>query len=50
MDGDRHAGAAFKQRALHMTLFFDAKERLVSTRIGELSAATLNERLQCLTK
>ena len=48
MDGSRQAGAAFKQRALPTTLFFDAKGRLVSTRIGELSAATLNERLQHL--
>ena len=49
MDGNRQAGAAFKQRALPTTLFFDAKGRLVSTRIGELSTATLNERLQGLT-
>ena len=46
VDADRQAGAAFKQRALPTTLFFDAKGRLVSTRIGELSAATLSERLQ----
>jgi hypothetical protein len=39
------AGAAFKQSALPMTLFFDADGRLVSTRIGELSPATLAERL-----
>ena len=32
------------------TLFFDAKGRLMSTRIGELSAATLNEKLQTLTQ
>ena len=49
MDGNRQAGAAFKQRALPTTLFFDAKGRLVSTRVGELSAATLSERLQGLT-
>ena len=49
MDGNKQAGAAFKQRALPTTLFFDAKGRLVSMRIGELSAATLNERLQVLT-
>ena len=49
MDGNRQAGAAFKQHSLPTTLFFDAKGRLVSTRIGELSAATLNERLQGLT-
>ena len=28
-------GAVFKQRALPATLFFDAKGRLVSTKIGE---------------
>jgi thiol-disulfide isomerase/thioredoxin len=46
MDSNRQAAAAFKQGALPTTLFFDAKGRLVSTRIGELSAATLTERLQ----
>lgn len=46
LDGNRQAGAAFKQRALPTTLFFDAQGRLVGTRIGELSAATLNDRLQ----
>ena len=46
MDANWQAAAAFKQRALPTTLFFDAKGRLVSTRIGELSAATLTERLQ----
>lgn len=45
LDEARTAGAAFKQSALPMTLFFDAKGRLVSTRIGELSQATLAERL-----
>ncbi len=45
LDQTRTAGAAFKQSALPMTLFFDAKGRLVSTRIGELSSATLAERL-----
>ncbi len=45
LDPNRTAGAAFKQSALPMTLFFDAKGRLVSTRIGELSLATLAERL-----
>jgi thiol-disulfide isomerase/thioredoxin len=49
MDGNRQAGAAFKQRALPTTLFFDAPGRLVSTRIGELSSATLTEKLQTLT-
>ncbi len=45
LDEARMAGAAFQQRALPMTLFFDAQGRLVSTRIGELSPATLAERL-----
>ncbi len=49
MDGNKQAGAAFKQRALPTTLFFDSKGRMVSMRIGELSAATLDERLQGLT-
>ena len=48
MDANRQAAAAFKQGALPTTLFFDAKGRLVSTRIGELSAATLTERLQAV--
>ncbi len=45
LDPTRTAGAAFQQSALPMTLFFDADGRLVSTRIGELSNATLAERL-----
>lgn len=45
MDENRAAGAAFKQSALPMTLFFNAQGQLVSTRIGELSAATLAQRL-----
>lgn len=45
MDEARTAGAAFKQSALPMTLFFNAEGRLVSTRIGQLSPATLAERL-----
>ena len=49
MDRDGQTAAAFKQRALPLTLFFDAKGRLVSTRIGELLAATLTERLQNLS-
>ncbi|MDP3082939.1 MAG: hypothetical protein Q8N44_04505 [Rubrivivax sp.] len=48
IDANKQAGVAFKQGALPTTLFFDAKGRLVSTRIGELSAATLSERLQGL--
>jgi len=45
LDEARTAGAAFAQSALPMTLFFNAQGQLVSTRIGELSAATLAERL-----
>jgi thiol-disulfide isomerase/thioredoxin len=45
LDVNGQTAAAFKQRALPMTLFFDAEGRLVSTRIGELSSATLTERL-----
>jgi thiol-disulfide isomerase/thioredoxin len=50
IDVNWQAGAAFKQRALPTTLFFDANGRLVSTRVGELSAATLAERLQALAE
>lgn len=46
VDENKRAGAEFKQRALPTTLFFDADGRLVSTRVGELSSATLKERLQ----
>lgn len=45
IDEARVAGAAVQQKAFPTTLFFDADGRLVSTRIGELSAATLQERL-----
>ncbi len=50
IDANKQAGAAFKQRALPTTLFFDADGRLVSMRVGELSAATLTEKLQALTR
>jgi len=50
LDETRTAGAAFKQSALPMTLFFDAKGQLVSTRIGELSTATLAERLEAANR
>lgn len=50
IDVNWQAGAAFKQRALPTTLFFDANGRLVSTRVGELSAATLADRLQALAE
>ena len=50
MDANRQAAAAFKQGAPPATLFVDVEGRLVGTRIGELSAATLTERLQALAK
>jgi hypothetical protein len=39
------AGARLGHRALPTTLFFDASGRLVDTRVGELSEASLAERL-----
>lgn len=47
---DRHgqAGVQLGHRALPATLFFDARGRLVDTRVGELSAASLAERLDLL--
>jgi thiol-disulfide isomerase/thioredoxin len=46
VDERRQAGAAFRQKGYPTTLFFDARGRLVSSRIGEVSAATLAERLE----
>ena len=46
IDEARHASAVFKQQGYPTTLFFDARGHLVSRRIGELSDATLNERLK----
>ena len=48
LDAQGQAGAHFGQKALPATLFFDAQGRLVDTRIGELSHATLSQRLQAL--
>ena len=48
MDGYAQTATAFKQRALPMTLFFDAKGQRVSMRIGEHSSATLTKRLETL--
>lgn len=45
VDDRLQAGSAFGQRALPTTLFFDGRGRLVSTRIGELSAGVLAQRL-----
>lgn len=44
-DPQRQASAAFQQQGYPTTLFFNARGELVSTRIGELSAASLSERL-----
>jgi thiol-disulfide isomerase/thioredoxin len=48
-DPKRQASAAFQQQGYPTTLFFNAKGELVSSRIGELSPATLNEKLEMLT-
>jgi len=45
LDPKGATGIHFEQRALPMTLFFDASGTLVSSRIGELSHATLQERI-----
>jgi thiol-disulfide isomerase/thioredoxin len=50
LDPQRQASAAFQQKGYPTTLFFNARGELVSTRIGELSAATLHEKLQSLTR
>ncbi len=47
LDRKGAAGAAYST-ALPTTLFFDAEGRLVAQRIGELSTASLDERLQAL--
>ena len=46
LDAKGQALTAFGQRGLPTTLFFDAKGRLVSTRTGELSQASLAEKLE----
>ena len=45
VDPQGSAGAALGYSALPTTLFFDAQGRLAGIRIGELSQATLNQRL-----
>lgn len=50
LDPKRQASAAFRQQGYPTTLFFNAEGELVSTRLGELSSATLNERLESLTR
>ena len=48
LDSRREAGAQLGHRALPTTLFFDAHGRMIDTRIGELSRATLNQRLAAI--
>ena len=48
VDPQRRTGAALGHRALPTTLFFDAHGRLADTRLGELSQATLTQRLASL--
>lgn len=48
LDTKGQAPGALNQRGLPTTLFFDAEGRLVSTRTGELSAATLAEKLKSI--
>ena len=48
VDPQRRTGAALGHSALPTTLFFDAKGQLADTRIGELSTATLAQRLVAL--
>ena len=48
LDTEGQAVKVFKQRGLPTTLFFDANGRLVSTRTGELSKASLTEKLDSI--
>ncbi|OYW20837.1 MAG: hypothetical protein B7Z52_01810 [Burkholderiales bacterium 12-64-5] len=48
LDPKRLTGAALGHSALPTTLFFDAQGKLAGTRIGELSQATLTQRLTSL--
>jgi len=50
LDPDRNATSVFEQNGYPVTLFFDADGRLVDTRIGALSPATLQARLARVTK
>ncbi len=49
LDETGSAGAAFNQQALPTTLFFNARGELVSRRIGELSKATLTQRIEAIS-
>ena len=48
LDSRGEAGSQLGHRALPTTLFFDAHGRMIDTRIGELSSATLNQRLAAI--
>ena len=48
LDTQGQALGVFNRRGLPTTLFFDATGRLVSTRTGELSAASLTEKLEAI--
>jgi thiol-disulfide isomerase/thioredoxin len=50
VDSTRQVGAALNQAAYPTTLFFDAEGHLLTTRIGELSRATLTQKLNQLNK
>lgn len=50
LDTDSSLSRLLGLKALPSTLFYDAQGRLVASRIGELSAATLAERLALITK
>jgi thiol-disulfide isomerase/thioredoxin len=49
LDVDTEAATVFGHRALPATLFFDASGRHVDTRLGELSRATLAQRLALIS-
>lgn len=50
LDEKRQASAAFRQKGYPTTLFFKGDGHLAATRLGELSAATLDEKLQASRK
>lgn len=50
LDPDRKASETFQQKGYPSTLFFNARGEHVSTRIGELSSATLSDNLRALTR
>ena len=49
LDARGEAGVQLGYRALPTTLFFDAHGRLIDTRIGELSRATLHQRIAAIS-